>query len=84
MIAHHDNIKPCVLPARQGIIHYHAPEDSAMHLVPGGPTPQGDINDQNHHLASCPAHLRQNIQPPLQYGEVVTHLVMGGGRCYTC
>ena len=59
MVAHHDNIKPCVLPAREGITHCPAfEEDTAMPLVPGGPTPQGDINDQNHHPASRPAHLR--------------------------
>ena len=73
MVAHLDNIKPCVLPAREGITHCPAPEDTAMHLVPGGPTPQGAINDQNHHPASRPAHLGKNIQPPLRYGEFVTH-----------
>ena len=65
MIAHHDNIKPCVLPAREGIIHCPAPEDTAIHLLPGEPTPQGG----NQHPASRPAHLRQNIQPPLRYGK---------------
>jgi len=73
MIAHHDNIKPCVLPVREGIIHCPAPEDTAIHLLPGEPTPHGGINCQNQHPASRPAHLRQNIQPPLRYGEFVVH-----------
>ena len=62
MMAHHDNIEPYVLPAREGIIHCPAPEDTAIHLLPGEPTPRGSINDQNKHPASRPAHLRQNIQ----------------------
>ena len=72
MVVHHDNIKPCVVPAREGIIHCPTPEDMAMHLVPGGPTPQGGINGQNHPPVVRPAHLRQNIQPPLQNGQFVT------------
>ena len=61
MVAHHDHIKPCVLFAREMIIHWPVSEDTAMHLVPGGPTPQGDRSDQNHNPASHPAHLRQSI-----------------------
>ena len=37
MVAHHENIKPRVLPTREGILHCPAPENTAMHLVLGGP-----------------------------------------------
>ena len=73
MVAHHDNIKPCVVPATEGIIHCTPPEDTAMHFLLGRPFPQGGINAQTQRPASRPAQLKRIIHPPLRYGEVVTH-----------
>ena len=44
MIAHHDNIKPCVLPAREGVTHCPAPEEIAIHLLAGEPTLRCQMN----------------------------------------
>ena len=73
MITHHDNLKPCVLPAKVGIPHCPTSEHTYITVVPGVPIPQGDANGQLQGQFTRPAHLRQNIRPPLRYGEFFTH-----------
>ena len=65
MVAYHNNIKPCVLLAKEGVTYCPASEGTAMHLLPGGCTPQGGINGQKQRQVSRPAHLMRNIEPHL-------------------
>ena len=86
MVAHHDKLKQCVIPANKGIPHHPAPEPMDINILTGGPvTPgEGDIlqggpiahGEENrdriraHHR---PVRLRQTINPPLRFGDFVTH-----------
>ena len=74
IVAHHDNLKPCVLPSNKGVPLCPTPEAMDINIVPVEVTPQqvgGIGEDRGRYHRS--ALLRQNIQPPLRFGKFVTH-----------
>jgi len=75
MVAHHDNLKLCVVPISKGITVSPVPESMDINFAEGdNPAHQVEMNPgQDIQQYNRPAHLRQNIQPPLRFGEYVTH-----------
>ena len=75
LVAHHDNLKLCVVPISQGVTVPPVPESVDISFVEGGTPANGaELHPgQNNQPYPRPAHLRQNIQPPLRFGEYVTH-----------
>ena len=56
------------------------PESMDINIAEGDtPAHRVEMNpEQDNRQYTCPAHLRQNIQPPLRFGEYVTHYVKRG------
>ena len=75
MIVHHDNLKQCIVPGAKGLPQCPVPESLDINFVEGGAFPQGEEEGprQNDHHNQRPARLRQNINPPLRFGDFVTH-----------
>jgi len=75
MVAHHDNLKLCVVPISKGVTVSPVPESMDINFAEGdNPAHQVEMNPgQDIQQYNRPAHLRQNIQPPLRFGEYVTH-----------
>ena len=75
LVAHHDNLKLCVVPISQGVTVPPAPESVDISFVEDGTPANGaELHPgQNNQPYPRPDHLRQNIQPPLRFGEYVTH-----------
>ena len=77
MITHHDNHKPCVLPAKVGIPHCPTSERTDITVVLGEPILQEEVNGQHQGQFTRPAQLRQTSDPlcdmasfhPLNYGR---------------
>ncbi len=71
------NLKPCVVPACPGIPVHPVPESGDNLIVAGDPAPprEGALNGRHPELPRLarPARLRQNVNPPLRYGDVVAH-----------
>ena len=75
MVAHHDNLKLCVVSISQGVTVFPVPESMGINFAEGNtPAHQVEMNPwQDIQQYNRPARLRQNIQPPLRFGEYVTH-----------
>ena len=73
MVVHHDNLTLCVVPISKGVRIAPAPMD--IRFAEGGATTNRmELNPrQNNQQLPRPARLRQNIQPPLRFGDFVTH-----------
>ena len=74
MVVHHNNLKPCVLPAGKGVTFCPSPELTDITVLQGEAIPPqaqgiGPAGGPNHR----PARLRRTINPPLRFGEYVTH-----------
>ena len=69
MVAHHDNLKLCVVPISQGVKVFPVPEYMDTNFAEGDtPAHQLEINPgQDIQLYNRPARLRQNIQPLLRF-----------------
>ena len=66
MVVHHDNLKQSVVPANKGVAYCPVPDSSDITFVEEPAAPRGQQFRR-------PARLRQNINPPLRFGEYVTH-----------
>ena len=72
--AHHDNWKSCVLPGNQGIPFCPVPGTGNITFVQRETGPQQEEGaDQNQPSNRRPAHLKQNVHPPLRFGSFITH-----------
>ena len=71
MVVHHDNLKQGVVPVNKGVLYHPVPE--SMDVTFGeGPSATGEgTHHQQQRLR--PTGLRQNIGPPLRYGDIVTY-----------
>ncbi|MEL7426754.1 MAG: RNase H-like domain-containing protein [Bacteroidota bacterium] len=74
-VVHHNNVKPCVVPSGQGEPFCPTQESWDAVIYPGGPEPNvgGDQQRERPVCAPRPAHLRQDVRPPLRFGDFVTH-----------
>ena len=72
MVAHHDNLKLCVVPISQGVTVSPVPESMDISFAKGD-APVEMNSGQDKQQYTCSGRLRQNIQPPLRFGEYVTH-----------
>ena len=75
VVAHHDNLKLCDAPRSQGVTVSLVPESMDINFAEGDtPGHWVEINPgQDNQQYTRPARLRQKIQPPLRFGEYVTH-----------
>ena len=78
IVAHHNNVKTCTVPFDKGESFCPVREAEEVHFSPGNLERQRDClqeGQQNLDLQPLqrPVHLRQNINPPLRFGEYVTH-----------
>jgi len=74
VVAHHNNLKDCTIPADKGVPYWPVPENPDINIVVGGPpTPQGGALEQPQVPHCRPFRLRQNIHPPLRFGDFVSH-----------
>ena len=75
MVVHHDNLKLCLVPISKGVTFSPVPESMDISFAEGGaPTDRVELNPrQDIQRPPRPGRLRQNIQPPLRFGDFVTH-----------
>ena len=75
MVVHHNNVKNCVLPSGKGTSFCPVQESWDSVVIPGGPLPRGDIDPIRPEplVHARPARLRQTVNPPLRFGDFVTH-----------
>ena len=75
IVVHHDNLKLCLVPISKGVPFSPVPESMDISFAEGGaPTNRVELNPrQDNQRPPRPGHLRQNIQPPLRFGDFVTH-----------
>lgn len=73
LVTHHDKLKQCVIPANKGIPHCPAPEPMDINILQGGPIAHGVENHDQIREHHRPVRLRQTINPPLRFGDFVTH-----------
>jgi len=74
VVAHHNNLKDCTIPADKGVPYWPVPKNLDINIVVGGPpTPQGRALQQPQVPHCHPLRLRQNIHPPLRFGDFVSH-----------
>ena len=69
IVAHHNNVKPCTIPFNLGEPFFPVREAEEMEIIH---TPGEEPQNQNFPLRR-PARLRQTIQPPLRFGDFVSH-----------
>ena len=75
IVVHHNNVKLCTIPFGKGEPVCPVPETGEISVATGNLGDQGVPREQQQDLQtlSRPAHLRQNIRPPLRFGEYITH-----------
>ena len=74
VVAHHNNLKDSTIPEDKGAPYWPEPENPDIKIVVGGPrTPQGRALEQLQVPHCHPLPLRQNIHPPLRFGDFVNH-----------
>ena len=74
IVAHHNNLKECAIPANKGVPYCPVPENPDINIVvEGPPAPQGRAREQPEIPHCRPLRLRQNIHPPLRFGDFVSH-----------
>ena len=74
-VVHHNNVKLCTIPFQRGEPFCPVPENGEINVSPGNLGLQGIQREQQNDLPALnrPAYLRQNIRPPLRFGEYITH-----------
>ena len=76
-VVHHNSLKTCVVPVDKGVPFCAVPESAETQIlvgdsiIPGENILEGRGNEQPPRVRT--ARLRQNVNPPLRFGEVVTH-----------
>eukprot|EP00794_Sanderia_malayensis_P006406 gene6406-biopygen4734 len=76
MVVHHNNVKPCAVPLSRGEPYCPVRETDEINISfenRGDPGREQREQHLNRQPVRRPAHLRQNIRPPLRFGEYVTH-----------
>ena len=69
IVVHHNNVKPCTIPFNMGEPSFPVREAEEMEIVH---IPGEELQAQHLPLRR-PARLRQTIQPPLRFGDFVSH-----------
>jgi len=73
-VVHHNSLKVCVLPSGTGATHYPIPEaEGAAILFENDPTNADGEREAPPPERARPARLRQNINPPLRFGDFAAH-----------
>ena len=74
IVAHHSNLKECTIPADKSVPYWPVPENPNINIEVGGPpSPQSGALEKPQ-VPHCRLYrLRQNIHPPLRFGDIVGH-----------
>ena len=74
IVAHHNQLKPCPIPLEQGQPVHPTPETPGIVIRdnPQAREPLVEPGTQNR-VTVRPAHLRQVINPPVRFGDIVQH-----------
>ena len=73
-VVHHNNLKACLVPSGTGVTHCPRLESEETAILPENPPNLGEDQPGSPPIERArPAGLRQNINPPLRFGEFVTH-----------
>ena len=74
LVTHHNQLKVCHTPPGKGQPIHPVPETPGIILQEEQPTlPQDRTNRDREFRGPRPAHLRQLVNPPIRFGDVVSH-----------
>ena len=78
MVVYHKHVKACSISFNEGETFCPVKESGEVEFLPvvvgldvGNMGAQ--VENENPHLLRHPTHLRQDVRPPLRFGDFVTH-----------
>ena len=78
MVVHNNHVKACSIPFDEGETFCPVKESGEAEFLPGvveldGGNMGAQVENEDLNLLRRPAQLRQDVRPPLRFGDFVTH-----------